>query len=83
MGSLGKATTDGGTIEGGFTWFGKNSVQSIDSSFMFFSTRSDLKPKKKGGLLDYTQNLMDSAPPYGGAKWKYVEKYRLYIRLYF
>jgi hypothetical protein len=72
IGSLGKATIDGGTIEGGFTWFGKNSVQSIDSSMMFFSTRSDLKPKKKGGLLDYTQNLMDSAPPFGGAKWKHA-----------
>jgi hypothetical protein len=72
MGSLGKAMIDGGTLEGGFTWFGKNSVQSVDSSMMFFSTRSDLKPKKKGGLLDYTQNLMDSAPSYGGAKWKHA-----------
>ena len=71
-GPLGKALTDGGTIEGGFTWFGRNSVQSIDSSMMFFSTRSDLKPKKKGGLLDYTQNLMDSAPSFGGGKWKHA-----------
>ena len=72
LGSLGSAMIDGGTIEGGFTWFGRNSVQSLDSSMMFFSTRSDLKPKKKGGLLDYTQKLIDSAPSYGGAKWKHA-----------
>ena len=62
IGPLGRAIGDGGTIEGGFTWFGRNSVQSIDSSMMFFSTRSDLKPKKKGTLLDTTQKLIDSAP---------------------
>ena len=72
IGPLGRAIGDGGTIEGGFTWFGRNSVQSIDSSMMFFSTRSDLKPKKKGTLLDTTQKLIDSAPSYGGAKWKHA-----------
>ena len=60
------------TLEGGFTWFGKKSVSSGNQSMEFILTRSDLKPKKKGSLLDYTQNLMDSAPPYGGAKWKHA-----------
>tara|TARA_Y100000310_G_C20702881_1_gene831604 strand:- start:7960 stop:10980 length:3021 start_codon:yes stop_codon:yes gene_type:complete len=72
FGPLGRALIDGGTIEGGFTWFGKNSISSGEQSMMFFSTRSDLKPKKKGSLLDYTQKLMDSAPSYGGAKWKHA-----------
>ena len=72
IGPLGKALTDGGTIEGGFTWYGRNSISSGEQSMQFYSTRSDLKPKKKGGLLDYTQNLMDSAPAYGGAKWKHA-----------
>ena len=72
IGPLGKALIDGGTIEGGFTWYGRNSISSGEQSMQFYSTRSDLKPKKKGGLLDYTQKLMDSAPSYGGAKWKHA-----------
>ena len=69
---LGKAITDGGTLEGGFTWYGRNSQSSINQSMKFFSTRSDLKPKKKGSLLDWTQKIIDSTPSYGGAKWKHA-----------
>tara|TARA_R110002020_G_scaffold118029_9_gene269861 strand:+ start:6976 stop:9918 length:2943 start_codon:yes stop_codon:yes gene_type:complete len=72
FGVNGKATIDGGTLEGGFTWFGKKSVSSGNQSMEFILTRSDLKPKKKGGLLDYTQKIIDSAPAYGGAKWKHA-----------
>ena len=72
FGLYGKATTDGGTLEGGFTWFGKKSIASGNQSMEFILTRSDLKPKKKGGLLDYTQKIIDSAPAYGGAKWKHA-----------
>ena len=72
FGPLGTATIDGGTLEGGFTWFGKNSIASGDQSMEFILTRSDLKPKKKGTLLDYTQRIIDSAPMFGGAKWKHA-----------
>ena len=72
FGPLGVATTDGGSLEGGFTWFGKNSIASGNQSMLFASTRSDFKPKKKGSLLDYTQKIVDSAPAYGGAKWKHA-----------
>ena len=44
----------------------------VDEGESLDEIKAKLKPKKKGGLLDYTQKIKDSAPAYGGAKWKHA-----------
>ena len=63
---------DGGGLAGGFTWFGHKSFASIEAPMGMLYTRSFNKPKRRGGLLDQTQKLIDSAPLMGGARRKHA-----------
>ena len=62
----------GGSLAGGWTWFGSTSFASLNAPANMLQTRSNQKPKRKGGILDETQNLIDSAPMMGGARRKHV-----------
>jgi hypothetical protein len=63
---------DGGGLAGGFTWFGHKSFASTEAPMGMLYTRSFNKPKRRGGLLDQTQKLIDSAPLMGGARRKHA-----------
>ena len=63
---------DGGGLAGGFTWFGHKSFASIEAPMGMLYTRSFNKPKRRGGLLDQTQKLIDSTPLMGGARRKHA-----------
>ena len=68
FGLLGKTYMDGGGLSGGWTWFGNKSFASLNAPPQMLTTKSSEKPKRKGGLLDETQRLIDSAPLMGGAR---------------
>ena len=72
FGLAGEAYTDGGTLDGGWTWFGSTSVASLNAPPGLLLSRSHRKPKRKGGLLAQTQKLIDSAPLMGGARRKHA-----------
>ena len=72
FGLQGQSYMDGGSIAGGWTWFGNQSFASLNAPPGLLLTRSFLKPKRKGGILDETQKLIDSAPLMGGARRKHV-----------
>ena len=72
FGVAGEAYTDGGNLDGGWTWFGTKSVASLNAPPGLLLSKSNTKPKRKGGLLDQTQKLIDSAPLMGGAKRKHA-----------
>jgi hypothetical protein len=72
MGSLGEATIDGGSLEGGFTWVGSTYIESSDASASFFFNQSKTLPLKKGTLLAKTQRLIESAPQYGASRFKHA-----------
>ena len=63
---------DGGGLAGGFTWFGHKSFASLEAPMGMLYTRSFNKPKRRGGLLDQTQKLIDSTPLMGGARRKHA-----------
>lgn len=63
---------DGGGLAGGFTWFGHKSFASIEAPMGMLYTRSFNKPKRRGGLLDQTQKIIDSTPLMGGARRKHA-----------
>ena len=63
---------DGGNLAGGWTWFGNYSFASLNAPSGYLSSRSITKPKRKGGILDETQKLIDSAPLLGGARRKHA-----------
>ena len=63
---------DGGGLAGGFTWFGHKSFASSEAPMGMLYTRSFNKPKRRGGLLDQTQKLIDSTPLMGGARRKHA-----------
>ena len=68
FGLLGKTYMDGGGLSAGWTWFGNKSFASLNAPPQMLTTKSSEKPKRKGGLLDETQKLIDSAPLMGGAR---------------
>ena len=72
FGLQGSAYIDGGSLTGGWTWMGNQSFASLDAPYDLLATRSFQKPKRKGGILDQTQKLIDSAPLMGGARRKHV-----------
>ena len=72
FGLEGKAYTDGGGLAAGFTWFGSTSLASVNAPPGMLYSRSFIKPKRVGGILDQTQKLIDSAPLMGGAKRKHA-----------
>ena len=72
FGVQGYAYTDGGSLAGGWTWMGNQSFASTNAPFDLLATRSFQKPKRKGGILDETQKLIDSAPLMGGARRKHA-----------
>jgi len=63
---------DGGGLDAGWTWFGNYSFASLNAPSGYLSSRSITKPKRKGGILDETQKLIDSAPLMGGARRKHA-----------
>jgi len=63
---------DGGDLSGGFSWFGLNSFASTNAPQSILYTRSFTIPKRKGGLLDETQKLINAAPLMGGARRKHA-----------
>lgn len=72
FGLQGLNTIDGGGIAAGWTWFGHKSFASLNAPPGMLYTRSINKPKRKGGILDETQKLIDSAPLMGGARRKHA-----------
>tara|TARA_R110002110_G_scaffold83761_8_gene217455 strand:- start:686 stop:3688 length:3003 start_codon:yes stop_codon:yes gene_type:complete len=72
FGLNGSTYMDGGGLAGGWTWFGNYSFASLNAPPGMLYTRSINKPKRKGGILDETQKLIDSAPLMGGARRKHV-----------
>ena len=72
FGLQGATYVGGGSLAGGWTWYGKTSFASLESPTNMLQTRSNQKPKRKGGILDQTQQLIDSAPMMGGARRKHV-----------
>jgi hypothetical protein len=72
FGVQGYSYNDGGSLAGGWTWMGNQSFASTNAPFDLLSTRSFQKPKRKGGILDETQKLIDSAPLMGGARRKHA-----------
>ena len=72
FGVQGATYIGGGSLAGGWTWFGSTSFASLNAPPNMLQTRSNQKPKRKGGILDETQNLIDSAPMMGGARRKHV-----------
>ena len=72
FGLQGGAYIDGGSLAGGWTWMGNQSFASLNAPYDLLATRSFQKPKRKGGILDQTQKLLDSAPLMGGARRKHV-----------
>jgi len=51
---------------------GNQSFASLNAPYDLLATRSFQKPKRKGGILDQTQKLIDSAPLMGGARRKHA-----------
>jgi|TARA_R110002072_G_scaffold1806_5_gene15087 hypothetical protein len=72
FGLMGKTYMDGGGLSAGWTWFGNKSFASLNAPPQMLTTKSSEKPKRKGGLLDETQKLIDSAPLMGGARRKHA-----------
>ena len=72
FGLRGQTYMDGGGLSGGWTWFGNKSFASLNAPPQMLTTKSSEKPKRKGGLLDETQKLIDSAPLMGGARRKHA-----------
>ena len=72
FGLNGTGYMDGGDLSGGFTWMGINSFASTNAPPSILQTRSFTIPKRKGGILDETQKLINSAPLMGGARRKHV-----------
>lgn len=72
FGLNGTGYMDGGDLSGGFSWFGINSFASTNAPQSILYTRSFNIPKRKGGLLDETQKLINSAPLMGGARRKHA-----------
>ena len=68
FGLNGRTYMDGGGLSAGWTWFSNKSAASLNAPPQMLTTKSSEKPKRKGGLLDETQKLMDSAPVMGGAR---------------
>ena len=72
FGLQGNTVGDGGGLVGGWTWFGNQSFASTNAPPGMLFTRSFTKPKRKGGILDETQKLIDSAPLMGGARRRHA-----------
>ena len=72
FGLRGYTYNDGGSLTGGWTWMGNQSFASTNAPYDLLSTRSFQKPLRKGGILDQTQKLIDSAPLMGGARRKHA-----------
>ena len=72
FGLRGKTYMDGGGLSAGWTWFGNKSFASLNAPPQMLTTKSSEKPKRKGGILDETQKLIDSAPLMGGARRKHA-----------
>jgi len=72
FGVQGYTYNDGGSLAGGWTWMGTQSFASTNAPYDLLATRSFQKPKRKGGILDETQKLIDSAPLMGGARRKHA-----------
>jgi len=72
FGLNGSTYMDGGGLAAGWTWFGNYSFASLNAPSGMLYTRSSNKPKRKGGILDETQKIMDSAPLLGGARRKHA-----------
>ena len=72
FGLNGSSYMDGGGLDGGWTWFGNYSFGSTNAPWGFMSSRSLTKPKRKGGILDETQKIIDAAPLMGGARRKHA-----------
>jgi hypothetical protein len=72
FGLRGKTYMDGGGLSAGWTWFGNKSFASLNAPPQMLTTKSSDKPKRKGGILDETQKLIDSAPLMGGARRKHA-----------
>ena len=72
FGLNGATYMDGGGLAAGFTWFGHTSFASLNAPMGMLYSRSFNKPKRRGGILDQTQKLIDSAPLMGGARRKHA-----------
>jgi len=72
FGLNGSTYMDGGGLAAGFTWFGHTSFASLNAPMGMLYSRSFNKPKRRGGILDQTQKLIDSAPLMGGARRKHA-----------
>ena len=72
IGDLGRATIDGGGLEGGFTWVGSAYVEDSQAPSSLLLNRSRDLPLKKGGILAQTQRLIESAPLFGASKLKHA-----------
>ena len=72
FGLQGYTYNDGGSLAGGWTWMGNQSFAATTAPYDLLATRSFQKPKRKGGILDETQKLIDSAPLMGGARRKHA-----------
>ena len=72
FGLNGATYMDGGGLAAGFTWFGHQSFASLNAPMGMLYSRSFNKPKRRGGILDQTQKLIDSTPLMGGARRKHA-----------
>ena len=72
FGLNGSTYMDGGGLVGGWTWFGNYSFASLNAPPGMLYSRSSTKPKRKGGILDETQRIIDSTPLMGGARRKHA-----------
>ena len=72
FGLQGASYMDGGNLAGGWVWFGNFSFASLNAPPGYMSSRSLTKPMRKGGILEETQKLINSAPLMGGARRKHA-----------